>query len=477
MIRHYLLKISSAKQLSQITLRIVEARLQESLVSAKSTITLSQKIEFLKWLEHLFTVRNAQIDLEPDALTYNIRWAQDTKRHLKFMSCAFPQIDHDRPQWMSSISELSRYGVAAKALVGLAVNFPELFNPMTVQTVAGYSAFPFAVSQGSPLRRVLRRTIGAREKDSVACLGRIWNTESPEVFFAQACSLDLVVHAEMQLLGFYDNHPEYKPTIRFFGVSKGSCYLCNKFLAVHPKNFKVSSCHQKLFPGWSPPIPANPVIYRLYKSLASNLSTTMETAAKQELESRLDQSRRVAPTESTFGPSVSALKVPIVATMRTPHPSQPDHSSSDMADDTELTAECPIDQPTSSPVESVNHTQQHEGFAEVVGGVSDPYFPDESGLAQIVFHFMRANDTRRQDIICMREVIHPSTHGPLWVKLIEILKKDDDFGIAFECRRDFLMINDKIRVGNERQFLACLQYLYNMNTWSSEVIVYSSPAA
>ena len=476
MVRHYLMKISSAKQLSQITLRTVEARLQESWVSTKSTVTLTQRMQFLKWLEQLFAVKNAQIDLEPDALMYNVRWAQEAKRYLEFMRYAFPQIDHDRPQWMSSISELSRYSLAAKALVGLAVEFPALFNPMTVKTVVACSAFPFTASQGSPLRRVLRRIIGAREEDYVARLGRIWSTESPEAYFAQACSLDLVAHAEMQLLGFYGNHPEYKPTFRFIGVSKGSCYLCNMFLAAHPEGFGVSSCHQKLYPGWSPPISANSVIYKLYKSLASNLSRTMETTAKQELESRLGQRRRVAPVELTSGPSVSALKIPAMATMITPHPRQPDHSSGNMAGGKELTAECRIGQPTSSSIEVVDHTQQHGDFTELVGMVNDAYIPDESGLAQIVFHFIRANDTTRQDIICMREVICPSTHSPLWVKLIEILKKDDGFGIAFECRHDFLMVNDKIRVGSERQFLACLQYLYNMNIWSSEVIVYSSKA-
>ena len=200
----------------------------------------------------------------------------------------------------------------------------------------------------------------------------------------------------------------------------------------------------------------------------------METAAKQGLESRLSQRRRVAPTESTFEPSISRPKMPAMARMTTSHPRQPDHSGDNTADDKELTAEYPIGQPTSSPIEIVDHTQQHEDFTGLVDGVADAYTPDESGLAHIVLHFIRADDTRRQDIICMREVICPSTHNPMWVKLIEMLKKDDDFGVAFECRHDFLMINDRIRVGSERQFLACLRYLCNMNIWSSEVIVYSS---
>ena len=230
MLRHYLLNIGSAKQLSQITLETVEARLQESWVSARCVITLTQRMQFLKWLGHLFALKNGQTDLEPDALMYNIRWAQEATQYLESMKYAFPEVDRDRPQWMSSVLELSRYGVAAKALVGFAVQFPELFNPMTIKTVAAHSAFPFTASQESPLRRVLRRTIGAREKDLVACLGRIWSTESPDAYFARSCSLDLVAHAEMQLLGFMVITPSKNQHFGLLELAKDRVIFATCFL-------------------------------------------------------------------------------------------------------------------------------------------------------------------------------------------------------------------------------------------------------
>jgi hypothetical protein len=59
------------------------------------------------------------------------------------------------------------------------------------------------------------------------------------------------------------------------------------------------------------------------------------------------------------------------------------------------------------------------------------------------------------------------------VKLLEILKDDNEFGVSFEEGQQFLIVNDRIRVTNERQFLACLQYLLNWNVLNSEAPMYN----
>ncbi len=50
----------------------------------------------------------------------------------------------------------------------------------------------------------------------------------------------------------------------------------------------------------------------------------------------------------------------------------------------------------------------------------------------MVFHFMRADDFDKKDIVSMRDIVDLSTKRPSWVKLLEILKADDDFGVAFQ---------------------------------------------
>jgi hypothetical protein len=49
----------------------------------------------------------------------------------------------------------------------------------------------------------------------------------------------------------------------------------------------------------------------------------------------------------------------------------------------------------------------------------------------------------------------------------------DDSGVGFEIG-DHLMVNNRIRVANERQFLACLQYLRNETVLNSAVYVHNS---
>ncbi len=90
----------------------------------------------------------------------------------------------------------------------------------------------------------------------------------------------------------------------------------------------------------------------------------------------------------------------------------------------------------------------------------------------MIFHFIRTDDVNKQDIISMRDIFDPSTNCPSWAKLLEILKTDHDFGVAFKESQEVLMINNQIRVGNERQFLACLQYLHNSNISNSKTLVY-----
>ena len=92
----------------------------------------------------------------------------------------------------------------------------------------------------------------------------------------------------------------------------------------------------------------------------------------------------------------------------------------------------------------------------------------------MVFHFMRADDINKQNIISIRNIFDPYTIFPSWVKLLEILKDDDERGVFFQEGHHFLIVNDRIQVTNERQFLACFQYLLDSNVLNSEALVYKT---
>lgn len=85
---------------------------------------------------------------------------------------------------------------------------------------------------------------------------------------------------------------------------------------------------------------------------------------------------------------------------------------------------------------------------------------------------MLANDASRQDIICVGDIVDPSTNLPSWANLVEILKAEDDLGLAFKEDCECFLVNNGIRVGNELQFRACLQYLRNSHILNSEVLLY-----
>ena len=182
-----------------------------------------------------------------------------------------------------------------------------LVNPMTVEPVIAPPKTPFTQSENeTPLACILRRVIGNRVEEFVPRLGRVWNTADAETYFRRACSLNLVAHAEIQLVNFYDHNRERKPQFRFIGVSK-SCYLCHLFITTHPDSFCVSSCHQKLYPSWIPPPATESRVYKQCKTIMKELCKMMEATSKQELDSRLVITRRPVPEDFTAGVSLSGL--------------------------------------------------------------------------------------------------------------------------------------------------------------------------
>ena len=56
------------------------------------------------------------------------------------------------------------------------------------------------------------------------------------------------IHAEIQLLFFYELHPNY-PRPRIISSSKSACYLCNLFFHTHNK-FSVPRTHGRLYDKW-----------------------------------------------------------------------------------------------------------------------------------------------------------------------------------------------------------------------------------
>lgn len=478
-IRYYLKVLCAAKNVFDEPVSAVESRVMKSTTSAPALH------QFLEWFGHIFAIRDLPVDSGPEVLVRYMKWAQKAKScYLDFLKAAFAAKDQPLPRWVYTIFKLGRYGIASRALVQLASEFPALFNPMIVESVIAPSRTSFSIPKDeAPLTCVLRRVIGARTEEHIPRLARVWNIADVETHFRRACSLDLVVHAEMQLISFYDHDQQCKPSFRLIGVSKKSCYLCYMFLATHPESFCVSSCHQKLYLPWIPPPATDSRIYKRYKAITTELCKLMEAAAKQDLEGRLGGRRRSIPADSTAGVSLSGLIESVGMGTRIVESQVRQDTAMEgciaiggkMTEGKTTKSEssfCPVDVVSLTPsnMEIEPATSDEKEVAESIEQVLNS---GTTSVLAMVFRFIRADNANRQDIISMRDIFDPLTNCPSWAKLLEILKVDDDFGVAFEESQEVLIVNNLIRVGNERQFRACLQYLYNSNVLNSEVFVYN----
>ncbi|CZS94346.1 uncharacterized protein RCO7_10296 [Rhynchosporium graminicola] len=98
----------------------------------------------------------------------------------------------------------------------------------------------------------LVRTQCQLRKQSSQILERIGKVAK---FFRSAVSLvqqKYIVHAEMLLLTFYEEHPQIVLATNYIGISKRSCYLCANFIRFH-NFFAIKGQHQQLYCLWTLP--------------------------------------------------------------------------------------------------------------------------------------------------------------------------------------------------------------------------------
>lgn len=433
--------------------------------------------QFLDWLKHIPTCKEAPSKTEPEALLHHLTWAAEGRKYYpEVLKLAFHSQLTSLPRWVLSILKLSRYSVAAKAMIRLVSEYPCLFNKMTVEAVPAPGTTCSTPSIGdSPLQSVLRRVVGHLADEYIGRLAKVWNTTNAEAHFQQSCSRNLTVHAEAQLISFYDHNKHLRPSFRFMGVSKKSCYSCILFLTAHPSSIGVSSCHQKIYPSWYPPKASDHSTYRQYKSITNDMCKIMEAAAKQDLDGRLGFARRAIPADSTAGislgglttASTTGLDMPNLDELRRP---RPDASASTVWEEESLrldgASDCPTSHEPVAVVVSRNPRQGRHQQASRTVAVSQ--------CSLMAFHVMSAEDPTRQNIICSRDLMVPSAEFPSWSRFIDIVSAEGEQGLSFKEGSDYFMFEKRIRVTNERQFLACLQYLNNLDILSSEVYIHSS---
>ncbi|KAK1506597.1 hypothetical protein CABS01_16895 [Colletotrichum abscissum] len=264
-----------------------------------------EELGFREWVRNMPFLASLDAGSHSDQLIPHVKWASRGRwMYSEQLEGLFGLEDGSLPIWLKYVYKLGRYFAATKAMLKLAVKQPDIFTGIHIEAIKAPEQEEFSLgTQKEPLLTMLKKIapsdpIALREK-----LGQTWLTTDPETKLRRACKMTLVVHAEMQLLSFYDHHPDLTPRLLFMGTSKKACYLCNEFMSRHPLNIGVSASHQKIYPAWMSP-PCHASIRKQQKVRLWELSRHLEQAAVRDLETRLG-TRRPMTMDSTAGPSLT----------------------------------------------------------------------------------------------------------------------------------------------------------------------------
>ncbi|KAH7037043.1 uncharacterized protein B0I36DRAFT_427794 [Microdochium trichocladiopsis] len=210
------------------------------------------------------------------------------------------------PPWVETLHKVARYTAAIKSMIKFAVKQPAVFADIHIMALEAPPPEIFPPPHGGTLLRdALTRLLRGEPHDTMEKLARVLVTVDVEAAMRKACTLTLTLHAEMQLLGFYDQNEHLIPNLRLMGTSKKACFLCHEFLIKHPLQLRVGACHQKVYPTWRPPFSGD-----FHRGPRSQMwwafSRKIESEAVKALKTELGGSRRPINRDSTAGPTLTA---------------------------------------------------------------------------------------------------------------------------------------------------------------------------
>ncbi|KAH7176010.1 hypothetical protein EDB81DRAFT_771712 [Dactylonectria macrodidyma] len=210
-----------------------------------------------------------------------------------------------KPPWLDSLHKIARYHSAIKSMVKLAAKQPEALVGIHIQEVKAPDSRPFSLSnEKAPLLAAVKRLVKEDSGMIMEQLEKRLGTQDVEAQLRKACRLNLTLHAEMQIVVFYEGNPSSAPRMPFIGTSKKACFLCHEYLLQHPLGLQVSACHQKIYPTWMPP-PYYPSPGQFKSTPFVKLSKNIEQLTKRDLKTALTAPRRPRNQDSTAGPSLT----------------------------------------------------------------------------------------------------------------------------------------------------------------------------
>ncbi|KAH7020473.1 hypothetical protein EDB80DRAFT_561576 [Ilyonectria destructans] len=296
--------------------RLRKAKVQDDVENAirdldedKYSLEETEGTNFKNWIRNLPVLMALEPGTELSILIPHVKWASQAKwvysEHIEALFCPNGE---ELPHWITLVYKLGRYFVAAKAMLKLATAHRTIFGQIHVEAVPAPEQQSFSLNEKNALMTVLKRLLPkADHAKLMSQLGQTWLSDDPEQRFRKACSLKLTVHAEMQLVAFYDHHPEFTPRLFYMGTSKKACFLCDRYMSHHPLRMSVSASHQKLYPSWMPAPCSESSVRKEHKTRLWELSRHLEQTTARDLVTRLGI-RRPKALDSTAGPSLTTTE-------------------------------------------------------------------------------------------------------------------------------------------------------------------------
>ncbi|KAF5536715.1 hypothetical protein FPHYL_12925 [Fusarium phyllophilum] len=235
-----------------------------------------------------------------------IHWASEARWQYAEQLRNLLKLDESQSQaWLDNLHKVARYHSAIKSMVKFAVKEPGIFVNIAIRPINAPDPYRFKFPRDeAPLLTVVSTLVGKDTSSTMEKLEKHLGAHDVETRLRGVCPTKLTLHAEMQMVVFYEGNPGLAPHLRLIGTSKKACFLCDKYLRHHSLRLQASACHQKIYPSWMPPpyynVPGNSAQLPFIK-----LSRDIEKLTRQELKSALTAPRRPPNYDSTAGPSLT----------------------------------------------------------------------------------------------------------------------------------------------------------------------------
>lgn len=197
-------------------------------------------------------------------ITANSIWMEhkeDLAEVMEQIPCENSWIQNDKEKFMLRLRKLAHYISTTKHLLKAARTFPILKSievrgvSVAPLSLATHLQRPITLPSTGLLNRYLKGYGSRKLKATMTKLQQLNQCSLPALQSEvrnRVCRIEHKVHAEIQLLFYYEEHSNTQLKPRVIVSNKSACFLCNLFLKQHG-GFYTPRTHGKLYDTWTLP--------------------------------------------------------------------------------------------------------------------------------------------------------------------------------------------------------------------------------